>query len=337
MRKTIAAVCSTALALSPFFCAAETSPAESSEVMLDGVAAYVNGDSITVSEVMSATRAVLAADKTKYAGRKPDEVLEEVYSTTLDQLISQKLIVQEYNAGEARIPDWAVEKRIAEIIDTGFNGDRSALIRELSVQRTTFEEWRAHLEEQMIVGAMRQSMVEANINVSPSQVLAYYREHRHEFAGNEEVRLGLIKFTARDGEDETELQKRAETAEEWLKKGENFEGIAKSFSDDYAASKGGDWGWIVPSETLRPELVAALNALPVGGVSDVINTPAGIYIIKKTGVRGDDDMDFKRAAVEITKILEQRERRKMMDDWIAKLRSKATIRINDFNSGNTGK
>src|SRR3546814_11355842 len=57
-----------------------------------------------------------------------------------------------------------------------------------------------------------------------------------------------------------------------------FEELAKLYSNDYSAAQGGALGWLYPGDTV-PEFERAMNALPVGTVSDPIETPFGYHLI----------------------------------------------------------
>lgn len=65
-----------------------------------------------------------------------------------------------------------------------------------------------------------------------------------------------------------------------LNRGADFEELAKQYSDDTASAKrGGDLGFIVRGQMVKKFEEAAF-ALPVGGVSDIVQTDFGYHIIK---------------------------------------------------------
>jgi parvulin-like peptidyl-prolyl isomerase len=63
--------------------------------------------------------------------------------------------------------------------------------------------------------------------------------------------------------------------------GEDVIALARQFSDEPGhENKGGDLGFITRGQTVAPFETAAF-ALPVGGISDVVQTDFGFHIIKR--------------------------------------------------------
>lgn len=63
--------------------------------------------------------------------------------------------------------------------------------------------------------------------------------------------------------------------------GEDFRGLARANSDEPGhEGKGGDLGFITRGQTVEPFERAAF-ALPVGGISDVVQTQFGFHVIKR--------------------------------------------------------
>lgn len=76
-----------------------------------------------------------------------------------------------------------------------------------------------------------------------------------------------------------EAKQKAEEVFAKLKNGENFEELAKEYSEDSTASLGGDLGYFGKG-VMVPEFENAAFALDVGEVSDLVLTKYGYHIIK---------------------------------------------------------
>ena len=93
-------------------------------VLLDGVAAYVNSEMITIGEVMSEVRRSPWADT---APELREKRLRELYAATLNALIDRKLILAAAQKSKMELQSWAVDNRIREIVANNFDGDQTKL------------------------------------------------------------------------------------------------------------------------------------------------------------------------------------------------------------------
>ena len=89
----------------------------------------------------------------------------------------------------------------------------------------------------------------------------------------------LVEESANDTA-KAEAKKHAEQLLARAQKGEDFAALARQYSEDTgSAKKGGDLGWNPKGRMVKPFEEAAFN-LPAGGVSDLVETPFGLHIIK---------------------------------------------------------
>lgn len=125
---------------------------------------------------------------------------------------------------------------------------------------------------------------EANVEVSPKDVEDFYNEHKEErFTTPQRVRARHILFSLAANASEEEKKKVRATATDVLTKarnGEDFAKLAETYSQDKAtAVNGGDLDFFQRGRMVKPFEDAAF-ALPVGGISDLVETQFGIHIIK---------------------------------------------------------
>src|SRR5204863_4140416 len=129
--------------------------------------------------------------------------------------------------------------------------------------------------------------VEAQTQVTPDDLQAYYDQHRDEFRVPEQVNVRhiLIK-TPLPGPDEKvdakgaeEARKKAEDVLKQIKSRGNFAELAKKYSEDPGSAKnGGSLGFIGKGRTV-PEFEKAAFSLPKGGTSDLVQSSYGFHII----------------------------------------------------------
>ena len=300
--------------------------AEEEPRIIDGIAAIVNGDIITYSQVRGLSQPRERLLRQQFHGEELEKQIQEARSLALKDLIDRQLIVQSFHKEKFELPEHFVDERVNEIIQSDFGGDRAAFIKTLAAQNWTLTEFKKNEMEKIIVAAMRGKNVKRVTAVSPAKVLDYYKQHRSEFTSKEQVKLRMIMIPTRAAEGNQAAQKAI--AEEILGKladGAPFDRMAQMYSEDATRDNGGDWGWI-DRKTLAPELEKVAFNLPPGRVSHVIELGTNFYILKVEEKHGGDTPSFEKLRPEIEKKLMQEEEQKQQELWIAGLRQKAYIR-----------
>ncbi|WP_034927528.1 peptidylprolyl isomerase [Candidatus Accumulibacter vicinus] len=124
---------------------------------------------------------------------------------------------------------------------------------------------------------------------------------------------------------ESEARHKLESLHARIKHGENFAELARLFSQDGSASKGGDLGWIYPGDTV-PEFERAMNLLAPGELSQPVQSPFGFHLIEVLDRRIQDvSSERRRAAARQT--LRERKRDEAYQDWLRQARDRAYVEI----------
>src|SRR5881296_2688275 len=294
--------------------------------VVDGVAAVVNGDVVTYSQVrmLSAPREKLL--RSQYTGEELANKLKEARELALKDLIDRRLVIQAFKKESYEIPDHIVDQRMHDIIRESFGGDRNTFIKTLEAQNYTLGEFKQKETERMIVQAMRGKNVKMNMAISPTKVEDYYRKHRDQFTSKEQIKLRMIMISGQKDTASAPAQKAL--AEEVLGKlagGAEFDQTAQIYSEDSTRDNGGDWGWIERNTLAAPLEKFAFN-MPVGRISNIIDYAGNYYILKVEDKRGGTTKSLAEARDDIEKTLLQDEAQQIQERWIASLREKAYIR-----------
>jgi foldase protein PrsA len=85
----------------------------------------------------------------------------------------------------------------------------------------------------------------------------------------------------------TDAEKKANEVLAKVKAGEDFAELAKKYSEDTTAAKGGDLGSVKKGQ-LVPEFEDALWKLTAGQASELVKTVYGYHIIKLTAINGEE-------------------------------------------------
>ncbi len=108
-----------------------------------------------------------------------------------------------------------------------------------------------------------------------------------------------------------------------VNKSATFEELAKTYSNDGSASRGGDLGWIYPGDTV-PEFEKAMVALKPGEISEPIETQFGFHLIQVLDKKTDDvSAERKRSAAK--QALRERKVAEATEEWLRQLRDKAYV------------
>lgn len=159
------------------------------------------------------------------------------------------------------------------------------------------------------------------LTVSDKEMEAYYKK-------NPEIRTSHILIELKPGatnEQKNEARKRAtEILSEVKKSKRPFEELVKLYSDDPLSKQtGGDVGW-QSRISLVPSYYDTILKMNVGEISNLIDTPFGIHIVKVTGRRSYENANKRqiRAAVFDEK------RREAFNDYFDRLKKSAKITTN---------
>jgi parvulin-like peptidyl-prolyl isomerase len=304
--------------------------AQQAEVV-DGVAAIVNNDVITISQVRELVGARERAMREGYNGPDLADKIKEMRLGALKDLVDRQLIIQEFRSMQekgANIPDYVVDDRVQAIIREEFGGDRAAFIRTLQAQGYTLTRFKEIEKEKIIVQAMRQAKITDNFVVSPKRIQDFYDKNKSAYTVSEQVKLRMI--VVREGSDDVIGANKRQTAEEIREKivgGAEFERMAQMYSEDEATSDlGGDWGW-VERNTLNEELTKTAFSLKAGETSKVLQIGDSYYILFVEARKNASLKPMAEVREEIERNLIQQERMKAQQRWIDTLRRKAYIKI----------
>src|SRR5262250_1370892 len=114
--------------------------AEQEPTVVDGIAAVVNGEVITYSQVRALSAPQERLLRQQYTGHDLEKKLTELRQLALHDLIDRRLVIQAFKKESYEIPDHIVDQRIHQIIQESFGGDRNTFVKTLEAQNYTLGE-----------------------------------------------------------------------------------------------------------------------------------------------------------------------------------------------------
>jgi peptidyl-prolyl cis-trans isomerase D len=188
-----------------------------------------------------------------------------------------------------------------------------------------------------------QEALRQNATVTGQQIERYYNDNIQQYSTPEQVRASHILLKT-EGKDDAAVKKQAEDLLAQLKKGANFEELAKKNSqDEGSAVKGGDLDFFGRG-AMVPEFDKVAFELQPGQLSDVVKSQFGYHIIKVTDKRpaSQKPLSEVRSQIEDTLKYEQAQTaaQKLADQVAGELKKPADFdsvaRARGLHSGESG-
>ncbi len=303
-------------------------PAVHAQEVLDGIAAVVNNDVITFKQVRELVGPKEQAAHQQFQGEALNAKIKEIRLQAVNDLIDRQLILQEFKSMQAKgasIPDHVLEEHIETIIREEFGGDRAAFIRTLAADGLTLDKFRQMELDKIIVQAMRSQLVKPNVVVPEPKVEEFYKKNIEQYSSEEQIHLRLLLI--KKGEDGNDRRKTIEEIRQKIAGGAAFEDLARLYSEDTATQdSGGDMGWI-NRRVLSDSLSKVAFTLKPGEMSKIVELGGMYYLLFCEGHKPAVVKALPQVREEISKTLIQVERQKAQEEWLAKLRKKAFIKI----------
>jgi peptidyl-prolyl cis-trans isomerase SurA len=257
--------------------------AQTKSLVVEEIIARVNNDVITMSDYQKAEeqlREEVAHDCQGCPQEKLFAEFKEQQKDLLRGLIDQSLMVQ-----RAKDMGVSVESDVIKRLDDvrKQNGLASLEDLEKAVEGSglAWEDYKTTIRNGLLTQEVVRREVGSHINIGNDEVKQYYDAHPQEFTRPEQVVLSEI-FLSTEGKSPEEIesvQKKAEDLRNRVMKGDDFNEIAKRYSEGSTAKDGGDLGTFKQSE-LAPQLEEVVFKMEKGQITDVIQTKTGFEVLK---------------------------------------------------------
>ena len=204
----------------------------------------------------------------------------------------------------------------------------SMIIREIvyqdaqkqGIERTPeYTERLDEVKKKLLVEMDLKKKLDTEIKLSDDDLKKVYEQYREKFKTGEQIRASHI--LVKD-------EKTAQDVAAQLKKGAAFADLAKKYSTDSTAAKGGDLGWFDKGKMV-PEFDKAAFALKDGEVSGIVKTNFGFHIIKVIGKRPAGYAPFEEVKDQIKAAILPSKQQEVFQKVKTDLKKSAKIEIKD--------
>ena len=257
----------------------------------------------------------LNADQEKSAAKK-----------LIDDEIGRTLLVLKAKDLGINITKDMLEKRLKEV-QAKFRSD-AVFEHKLADRGMTLDQYRAELETDLYMDQIIKKEIEPKIKIPENETRDYYEKNKNKFESQEKVRASIIllKFNPKEGKaGEQKALKKFESILDQVRNGADFSAMAKKFSQDSLASKGGDLGFFARKQML-PAFSQRAFKMKAGEVSDIFRTGHGFHILKVTDKKPAGASPFEAEKEKIKDFLIQKKVSQATRDYIEALKKQAKIK-----------
>ncbi|MDR4496896.1 MAG: peptidyl-prolyl cis-trans isomerase [Candidatus Scalindua sp.] len=296
---------------------------------LKAVRVVVNGEIITEFDVRNRVAEAFYLAEGNYSGEELLQKKRELLNNAVEELIERKILVQEAEKLILSDPDKsaAVEKQLESFLQGAVDevGSLFKFYELAHKQGIDPLKKRVELKKDIMVDEILRENVYRKIHITPKQIKRYYEEHMEDFSeeGSLSFRQIFVRFSSYDSHEEAKS-----FAEELLKKlknGEKFADIAKEYSQGPHSYKGGLWG-ADEVKDFRKDLVADIEKLKKGEISQIVETSIGYHIFKVEDVTHAKNLSFKEVQSKIENILFRDVFLEKKKEYLEKLKKNVVIK-----------
>ena len=301
------------------------------------VAAKVGDETITIHDLVAVVRENCQRRHIPY-DRLPREQKEMFCRRLMDDLIEQSLLIQEakHTIKEAKMYD----KFVAESehfwrddqlpkLEVEFSADNESQLREKlkehgrsleTISRMTRREWMSE--------AFLRAKLKDRVKVELPDLLRYYNEHLQDREFDRPAQITWREIVVETSPQTTREQARRkiEAIQQMLLRGVDFATVARARSEGPSQSR--EQGGLMqtsPGSYGVPAVNAALDSLPLGKISEIIEGPSSFHIVKVEARRTAGPAPFAELQDQIRSALFERKFQAERIAYLKKLRDETYV------------
>lgn len=296
--------------------------------VIERIIAIVNEEIVTWSELEDLARPILAQVDQIADPVEREQTRDRQLRRMLDDLVGQRLIMQEASRRRITVDDEAVSEHI-ERIKAQQSWDDERLSMYLSAQGLSLGEFKKQVREQLLRRQIIRRILGAKLQVSERELKDYYREKLTQAKTDYEVDAAHIILNVPANAtpaEEAAVRQQANELRARAEGGEDFTALVGKYSQGPRAQAGGKLGWIRRGN-LDPTLEEAFFALEPGSFGGPVRTNFGYHVITVIARKALAPQTYEEAVPTLTQELQDQKLQAEMTRWVADMKKKAFIEI----------
>ena len=288
--------------------------------------ASVNGTSISQLEIEREVQILMKEYKDKIAPDQMGQLKTMMQKQALDNLINKILLFQKAENEGIELDEKVIDDKLKDIAKLFPNMEE--FHKRLTSMGLSEDLLRQDIKQNLKIESLLQKITASLEETTDKEIETFYGYNPQQFQMGEQVRASHILISTKPEErEDVRAQKRLKIAnlKGKITNGANFAETARNYSDCPSKAKGGDLGFFERGKMVAPFEEAAFQ-LKAGEVSDVVETQFGYHLIMVTDHKDKHKIPLKQAKDEIKIYLDNKKKGKLVNGYLKKLRSNATIK-----------
>ena len=302
------------------FCLSLPANAQFTEKIL----AVVNGQAITQTDVDEILAPIYLQYRSTYQGDDLEEKMKTAKKDILNQLIEDKLLLQEAIKQELTVDEKEVNKLIDKL-KNNFNSE-DEFHNVLASQNVTLNDLKKRYKEQLLIKKIVSKEVLRKVIITPTEITDYYEASNTNFTIPEQVRLRNI--FVENQENEEKVEQKIKMIHEQLKNGVEFVELVEKYSESPNVVAAGDMGFLKRG-SMRKEIETAVFKLAAGEITEPIITAKGYYIYKIEEKKAAQIPPIEDVQDTIKNEIYKNKTKQKLTDWINELKESTLIEVKD--------
>jgi peptidyl-prolyl cis-trans isomerase C len=287
--------------------------------------AVVNGSVITQAEFDGEMTRV--RERFLRTGRPlSDSQLSQVKKDVLENLISIELLYQETQKRGIQVDEATVNEQLSTLKKRfPSEAEFESAMRKMNLSEPAIK---SQFKREMAIQQLIDEQFTQKAAVSEDEIKTFYESRLDSFKQPEQVRARHILMKVDPQADESqraEARKKLEMIQQKLQKGEDFEALAKEYSEGPSSAKGGDLGYFGRGQMAKPFEEAAF-ALRSGEVSDIVETKFGYHLIEVIDRKPETTVALEDVRGRIEQYLKQQKVQENVRMYVEDLKEEADVK-----------
>jgi len=326
-------------------CGAALLPAQTqvSDTVVEEIVARVNNSIITRADMRKARQELYGEAQQQPNAAQAEQQAKEHEKDLLRDLIDQQLLLSK--AQDLGITaDTELVKKLDELRKQMHADSMEDMEKAAEAQGISWEDFKQNMKNNLLTQRVIGQEVGGHITVTSAEIQQYYDQHKSEMERPEQVRLSEILISTQTtpavknekGENAlpdtpspevvAQAKAKADQVYEMLKKGGNFDDLAKKYSNGPTSGVGGDLEYFKRG-TMSKDLESKVFVMNVGQYTEPIRTNQGFVILKVTEHQTAGVPPLKEVESQINEQIYVTKMQPALRDYLTKLREDAYIDI----------